>query len=190
MGASEPQVKGNAFRTIEHCFTELCGNEARASALALLQEPLRRSYEQKQILASNWYPISWYRDTFAAFRESQRAGLELPREIGRRGVRRDMSAVYKQVLLKMVSPQALLGLSQRLFSSYFDTGKMSIPTSRSGYVLASWTGCEGWDENLWAELAGSCEVLLELAGAKHVRLRVVSGGRSGDSSCEMEARWV
>lgn len=186
----EPQVKGNALRTIEQCFVDLCGAEARAAALRLLSDPLRTSFEQKLILASNWYPIGWYRETFAAFRESQHAGTELPREIGRRGVRRDMSAVYKQLLLKMVSPQALLGLSQRLFKSYFDTGAMHILESRAGFVRAAWTACEGWDENLWAELSGSCEVLLEMAGAKHVRLRVVSGGTSADSACEMEARWA
>src|ERR1041384_3653269 len=107
----EPRVKGNAFRTIDHCFTELCGVAARTAALQLLPEPLRRGYEERTLLASNWYPIGWYRETFAAFREAQHAGTELPRELGRRGVKRDMSAVYKQVLLKMVSPQALLGLS-------------------------------------------------------------------------------
>ncbi|RYZ03805.1 MAG: hypothetical protein EOO73_26595 [Myxococcales bacterium] len=186
----EPRVKGNAFRTIDHCFTELWGAEARAHALRLLSEPLRRGFEERQLLASNWYPIAWYRETFAAFREAQHAGLELPRELGRRGVKRDMSSVYKQVLLKMVSPQALLGLSQRLFNNYYDTGVMKIEQSRDGYVHAKWTGCEGWDENLWAELSGSCEVLLEMAGAKHVRLHVLKGGRSGDSACEMEARWA
>ncbi len=186
----EPRVKGNAFRTIDQCFIDLHGVDARAAALKLLSEPLRRSYEERLLLASNWYPISWYRDTFAAFRESRGAGTELPREIGRRGVRRDLGSVYKQVFLKMVSPQALLGLSQRLFKNYFDTGTMKIEVSRNGYVHATWSGCEGWDENLWAELAGSCEVLLEMAGAKHVRLRVAKGGRTGDSACEMEAHWA
>lgn len=186
----EPHVKGNALRTIELCFTELCGDRARAAAIGLLSEPLRTNLEQKLILASNWYPIAWYREAFAAFRESQHAGVELPRELGRRGVRRDLSAVYKQLLLKMVSPQALLGLSQRLFKNYFDTGAMHVRESRAGFVRAEWTGCEGWDENLWAELAGSCEVLLEMAGAKHVRLRVIGGGLTGDSRCEMEARWA
>jgi hypothetical protein len=189
-GSLEPQVKGNAFRTIEHCFTELCGGAAREAALKVLSEPLRSSFEQKLLLASNWYPISWYRATFAAYREVQNAGPELPREIGRRGVQRDMRAVYKQLFLKMVSPQALLGLSSRLFKSYFDTGTMTISESRAGHVRATWTECQGWDENLWAELAGSCEALLEMAGAKHVRLRVTHGGRNGDSACEMEAHWT
>jgi hypothetical protein len=186
----EPHVKGNAFRTIEQCFTELCGDGAREAALGLLSEPLRRNFEQRLLLASNWYPIGWYRETFAAYREAQHAGVELPREIGRRGVRRDLSSVYKQLFLKMVSPQALLGLSQRLFKNYFDTGVMQIKQSRDGYVHATWSNCDGWDENLWAELAGSCEALLEMAGAKHVRLRVIKGGRSGDSACEMEAHWA
>jgi len=186
----EPQVKGNAFRTIEQCFVDLYGERAREAALQLLPEPLRSNFERRLLLASNWYPIGWYRTTFAAYRTAQHAGTELPREIGRRGVRRDLGSVYKQFFLKMVSPQALLGLSQRLFKNYFDTGQMTVEESRAGFVRAAWSGCDGWDENLWAELAGSCEVLLEMAGAKHVRLRVVSGGRSGDNACEMEAHWA
>lgn len=183
-------VKGNAFRTLEEGFSEVYGGAARRAALALLSDSLRRSYEDRLLLASNWYPIAWYRETFAAFREAQRAGLELPRELGRRGVRHDMRSVYKQLLLKMVSPQALLSLSQRLFSSYFDTGEMKIEESRTGYVRVAWMGCEGWDENLWTELAGSSEALLELAGARHVRLRILAGGGDEDDSCSMEARWA
>jgi len=186
----EPHVKGNAFRTIEHCFIEVCGEPARQKALTLLPAPLRSAFEQRLLLASSWYPIAWYRDTFAAYREVQQAGTELPRELGRRGVRRDMSSVYKQLFLKIVSPQALFSLSQLLFKNYFDTGEMRIEQSRPRYAHATWSGCHGWDENLWAELSGSCEVLLELAGAQHVRLRVIRGGRNGDSECEMEAHWA
>ncbi len=186
----DPKVKGNAFRTIDQSFTELCGAQARELALTFLSEELRRAFELKLLLASNWYPIAWYRESFAAFRKARNAGPELAREIGRVGVRRDMSSVYKQVFLKVVSPHALLAVSQRLFGYYFDTGRFRTTESRTGYVRVACTGCEGWDENLWAELAGSCETLLEMAGAQHVRVRVVSGARNGDSAAEMEAHWV
>jgi hypothetical protein len=49
--------------------------------------------------------------------------------------------------------------------------------------------CLGFDGNIRGEVAGSCESLLEIAGAKHVRIRLLAGARDGDSDAEFEARW-
>ena len=43
---------------------------------------------------------------------------------------------------------------------------------------------------MWEEIIGSAERLLELSSAKHVRVRVLSGGKDGDDSAEAELRWV
>jgi hypothetical protein len=101
-----------------------------------------------------------------------------------------MAGVHKQIIAKVLSPQTLLGMSQRVFSTYYDTGTFVIVESRGGFVHARATGCVGWDESMWSELIGSCESLLEIAGAKHVRLRALDGGRDGDASLNVEARWV
>jgi hypothetical protein len=50
--------------------------------------------------------------------------------------------------------------------------------------------CRGWDENMWCELVGSCESLLEIADARHVRSHVVQGGRDGNDEMTMESRWA
>jgi len=60
--------------------------------------------------------------------------------------------------------------------------------SRRGFIRVSFEGCRGWDENMWSELAGSCESLLEIAGAKHVRLRMLTGGADGPNA-EFDAHW-
>jgi hypothetical protein len=43
---------------------------------------------------------------------------------------------------------------------------------------------------MWSELCGSCEGQLEIAGARHVRLRIVSGAGDPDTDAEFEARWA
>ena len=42
---------------------------------------------------------------------------------------------------------------------------------------------------MWLELIGSSESLLEIAGAKHVRMRTLAGGKN-DDFLELEARWA
>ena len=182
-------MKGVAFRSIEHCFERLRGIDARDRARQIMPPDLADAFRYFTLLAASWYPISWYRDTFHAFRTATSEGPELARELGKLAARHDMSGVHKQILAKLISPQALVSMSQRVFNTYYDTGAMEIVTSERGYVQARCSGCVGWDQNMWMELAGSCESLLEIAGARGVELRLVSGGLDGQTHAVIEARW-
>jgi hypothetical protein len=142
------------------------------------------------ILAASWYPIEWYRDCFRAFRIANNDGPDLPRMIGYQAVKRDMATTYKMMFAKIVSPQTLLSLSGKLFSQYYDTGRMEVVQSRRGYALVRCSECTGWDANMWTEVYGSCIAFLEAAGATEVRLRTKAGGRDGDTETELEAFWV
>jgi len=187
---AEPQVKGVAFRTIELCFGELYGEARRDRARELMPEPLAAAYRYQSLMAASWYPIAWYREAFGAFRRATGAGPELAREVGRLAARHDMRGVHKQILAKLISPQALLAMSQRVFNTYYDTGRVETVESRRGYARIRCAGCTGWDENMWSEVVGSCESLLEIAGAKHVRSHTLLGGGNGDDEMIMEARWA
>jgi hypothetical protein len=147
-------------------------------------------YRYHTLLASSWYPIEHYCEVFRAFRAVRSDGPELARAIGKLAARHDMSGVHKQILARLISPQALLSMSQRVFSTYYDTGKFDLLESRKGFVHCMFRDCLGFDESMWAEVAGSCESLLEIAGAENVRIRPIAGAGSGDSSAEFEARWT
>jgi len=186
----EPRVKGVAFRTIDLCYVSLRGVEARDAARNVMPAELGQAFRYGTILAASWYPIGWYRETFRAFRATTGDGPELARELGRLAARHDMAGVHKQILAKLISPQSLLGMSQRVFNTYYDTGRFEMIESRSGFVHAHCWDCVGWDHSMWMELAGSCESLLEIAGAENVRVRLVSGGSDRDSDAELEAHWT
>jgi hypothetical protein len=190
VSAEQPKVKGIAFRTIGLCFAELRGPEARDRALELMSPEVADGYRYHTLLASSWYPIQNYRETLRAFRAVRGDGPELARAIGKLAARHDMSGVHKQILARLISPQALLGMSQRVFNTYYDTGKAELLESRRGFAHCMFRDCVGFDENMWAEVAGSCESLLEIAGAENVRLRVIAGAHDGDASAEFEARWT
>lgn len=186
----EAKVKGVAFRTIDTCFFELRGAKMHAKARELMFDEVRKAFESGLILPASWYPIGWYREVFRAFRAASGDGLELPRQIGYQAIKRDMSSIYKMMFVRIISPQTLLSLSSRLFSTYYDTGSFEVLESRKGYVHVKLSGCVGWDANMWTEIYGSCLSMLELAGAKEIRLRTKTGGRDHDTDTELEAHWV
>lgn len=185
----EPRVKGVAFRTINQCFLDLFGAPAHERVATLLAREVAEAYRYGTLLPASWYPISWYREVFRAFRSATGAGPELPRRIGALAVRYDMQGVHKRFVAWLTSPQLLLSLSQRVFNTYYDTGRLEVFESRSGFARVRAFDCTGWDLNMWSELAGSSQALLEAAGAQHVRLRCIAGGRDGDDHQELEARW-
>jgi hypothetical protein len=185
-----PKVKGVAFRTVETCFIELRGEALRKRADEHLPPDLADAFRYRTVLATGWYAIDLYKGLFRAFRSVTNEGPELAREIGGLAARHDMAGVHKQLVARIISPQTLLGMSQRVFSTYYDTGTFSMLDSRKGFAHARASGCTGWDENMWSELIGSCTSLLEIAGAKHVRTRTLGGARDGDDFLELEARWA
>jgi hypothetical protein len=189
-GPVEPKVKGVAFRTIDRCFRELCGERVHAEALGMMPPQVAEAYRQGTLLPASWYPISWYRDVFKAYRWATSMGPELPRRIGALAVQHDMQGVHKRFVAWVASPQTLLSLSQRVFKTYYDTGQLEVIAARSGFAHVRATGCAGWDLNMWNELVGSSGALLAAAGARHVRVYGMAGGQDGDDHHEIEAHWA
>ena len=101
----------------------------------------------------------------------------------------DTTGVYRAVF-NLLSPQTVIRVTPRLFNNYYDTGKCSIIEAKSGYAHARWIDCEQFDRNMWCEIFGGAEKLLELAGAKHVRTRILEGGGDGDATAELVGHWT
>jgi hypothetical protein len=183
----DPKVKGVAFRSVYTSLAKLRGERVQRTALAQMSQPLHDGFSYGSIVTSGWYAIELYRELFHVIRDVTQEGKELVHEIGRQCTRDDMSGVYKMIA-RLISPGTLFSLSQRLFSSYYSVGTVVVE-SRQGFTLARWSGCRGFDENMWTEVIGSCEQLLEIGGARNVRQRVLSGGGEADESLELSAHW-
>ena len=183
-----PRVKGVAFRSVFGSLGKLRGQPAQLATLDVLSEELRNGFVYGAIVPGGWYPIDWYKELFRAIRSSTGEGKELTHEIGRQCTRDDMAGIYS-MLAKLISPESLFSLSQRVFSNYYSMGKVEVVESRSGFSQARWTDCHQFDENMWTEILGSCVQLLEIGGAKHVRARILQGGTDGSDTMEAAAHW-
>jgi hypothetical protein len=89
-----------------------------------------------------------------------------------------------------MSPQALIAKAPRVYEQYFTMGSVSAPEASRGSARLLWHGCAGFDRNIWDDVLGTVEALVELAGARDVQLDVVSGAGDGDTDAEMIIRWT
>jgi hypothetical protein len=183
------KIKGTAFLSVMRALEQLRGKHVAEAALAAMPEELRNGLRYGRMVAGGWYPIEQYRDLFSTVVSTTNEGERIVRDIGREAARLDMTGIYKAVF-KLLSPQIIFDLSARLFSNYYNTGKVTIIESRHGFVHACWTGCKGFNRHLWVEVFSSVEMYLELAGAKNVRMRTLSGAGENDEFAEAQARWT
>ncbi|MFW6049531.1 MAG: hypothetical protein ACODAU_00065 [Myxococcota bacterium] len=184
-----PKVKGVAFRSVERSLAQLRGAPAVERAIEATDPEVGSRLRLRGIVSGGWYPIEWYRAWLAGIRAGTGEGRDLLREIGAQCASNDLKGIYR-FFLKMLSPERIFEFTPRFFNNFYDTGKAEIVASRTGYTHARYTGCTGFDGNMWAEAMGSAERVLELAGARHVRFRRFAGGEDGDDHLEVEAHWA
>jgi len=184
-----PRVKGISFRSVLHALEALRGPEAVPACMKVMPPDLSDAYRYGTILASSWYPIDWYRALLGAVNTSANQGDRFVVAIGRQCMREDMSGLYRAAF-KLLSPQAVIRMTPRIFSNYYDTGKCTVVEAKVGYAHANWAGCTGFDRNMWNEIFGATEMVMELAGAKHIRSRVLAGGSDGDDTADFAGHWA
>jgi hypothetical protein len=186
---ADPKVKGSAFLSVRRSLGELRGADAVDAAIEAASDDVSQALRHRGIAATGWYPIAWYRAWLAGIRAGLGEGPGVLREIGARCADNDLKGVYR-VFTRLLSPTLIFSLTPRFFKSFYDTGTAEIVDSRGGFTHARWTGCTGFDANMWQEMVGSSQRVLELAGASNVRARIVSGGQDGDDHMELTAHWT
>jgi hypothetical protein len=184
----EPRAKGINFRTCEKSVEALFGAGAWARALEIVPAELRDKLHYRGIVSGGWYPIGWYRDLQSAIRSVVGGGREVPRTLGREIVRRDLGGIYR-VFALLLKPETILAKAPKTFAAYFDTGAMEMLRVGERVARARWTGCRGFDENLWELTLGGCVAALESGGARDVEIVIHSGAGAQDAEAEAEARW-
>ncbi len=186
--ASVARVRGHAFLGAYASLEGLRGQSAQRSALPRLVPSLRVMFEQHRLVEDEWYPIAWYKELLSAVRVAGGDSENIVRAIGAECSRRDLSGPYRW-FARLLRPQALFAGSMRFFRSYYDTGEVWVQGAGKGSAQAIWKGCQGFDRNMWVEVIGSCEAILEIGGARELSTRIMAGGNDGDAHMELRARW-
>lgn len=186
---SEPEIraKGLTFLSVVGALEEMRGPLFARAVVQRMPGEAGEALRANTVLAASWYPISWYRELHRAAVEES-GDLGFPREVGKVSTRRDVKGVHR-LLFRVMSTELLMKQGPRFFKMFFDPTDVKILQIGAGMARTRYERCVGFDRNLWLEQLGGCEELLTLAGARHPRVRVVSGGQNGDSFMELESSW-
>src|SRR5512139_2590422 len=135
------KVKGTAIQSSLRYVRERFGEEALQAVLAAL--PSADSAEMTGALASSWCPM----ESFLRFmREAKRQlGAREPdvlRNMGRASCDYGVTGVYK-IFFKVGSPEFIISRATRVFSSYYDTGRIAVVETRPVRAVVEVTGLEG-----------------------------------------------
>jgi hypothetical protein len=183
-----PVTKGLNFRTIFGALKTLYGDDCVEKTMNILPAELVKKINDGSIMPSSWYPLEWYRSIYVAARSVINNVPDLPRLVGRTQMLQDLSGIHK-IFLLVVSPQFVISKASSMFNLYYRIGRMEILDSRKNYAQARFTGCVGFDSNIWQESIGSSEGALIAARAKKLRTKILSGGKDNDLDMHFEIVW-
>lgn len=186
--AIECKVKGQSFRAFLAALDKLEGRRAVVTTIANLPQDVRHAIENQVIVTSGWYPMSWYVALHAAAKRACPGVVGLARQLGRAQTRAEVQGIYK-FILGFIKPGLLMQNAGRLFAMYCRGGKLTVTDAESTYVRLVYEDCHGSDANVWEDVIGSTEAMLEAAGAHAVRSFLESGGGEGDPMMTLQLRW-
>jgi hypothetical protein len=181
-------VRGIAFHSVLEQVALLRGDEIADMVRALVPAALSAALADGSLTRTGWYPVADYCALWTAILRATGEGEALVHTIGRHTLKADLTGFHR-VAIHVLSPGMVLTLGARAFKEYYQGGTMETVASRPGYGHVAWKGCTGFDANVWTEIRGSASMLLELTGAKNIRVRLLEGGQDGDESMEIEGSW-
>jgi hypothetical protein len=181
------RVKGTAVQSSLRYVRERFGEEALQAVLAAL--PAAHAAAVSDVLASSWHPM----ESFLRFMQEAKRQLgggepDVVRNMGRASCDYGLTGVYR-VFFKLGSPEFIISRGARVFSSYYDSGRLTVPESRDGRAVAEVASLEGGAPEFCERMLGWMERTLELAGAKGLRSAHSLCVHRGDPVCRFEGDW-
>lgn len=162
-------IKGVAFEGVLQAFEDVRGPAFLQSVKEALPKAVHDAVKFGGINSTGWYPIEWYRDLYGTGVTLSKQP-DFAKEIGRVSLEREMRGIYR-AMLRVLTIEFLVKRGAGLFAQYFQgaTATAKITGEKVGEVTFS--GCFGFDRNVWLDQEGSLERLLTLAGAKSAESR-------------------
>jgi hypothetical protein len=184
------KTKGINFRSFVAALRRLRGDAAVERTLERLPDEIAQGLRIGAITTGGWYPCDWYSKLHAAAQAACGEGPELARAVSREGIQEDFrSGVYRLITLS-AAPEAIFKWAPRVVGLYWDGGRLVVENADAGRAMGRFEGFHGFDRNLWEDMIGGSVGVMELAGAKNVTVRVLSGGGDGEDHMVYVVRWT
>ncbi len=163
------------------------GAEAWTELLASLT--LEASATLAQAVAVGWYDTHLQPELYRAM-DSRfgRADLALVTELGRFAADEDLHGIYR-MFLRFASPGYVLEKGMAYWSRFQSTGRWEVTRTSPRSARAALVGFTTADEAVCRYLAAYMTRMMELAGARSVRVEEVRCRARGESDCTFEGTW-
>lgn len=185
----DARVKGTGFLGIASSIREVLGDEVYERTLTELPPEIRDALRFGTVTPSAWVPIAWHAALHDAVVTASRSGPTVCRRIAKHTTIAHFNGVYR-IFARVAGPEMVFPKASAILRTYYSHAEVTTHEVRKGYTRTEFHGCVGFTPPIWENIAGACEAILELSGAKTLRLRIVAGGRAGDESAVVEGRWL
>ncbi len=185
--AAGAKTKGVAFLGVRSFVLARFGEPGWEQVLASLSAEDREDVQG--VVAVGWYDLARYARLIRAIDATHGAGdLQLVAPMARFAAETDLK-IYHRLFFRMLNPAAAVEKSGEYWRRYHDTGTWDMQRVSSTEATGTLTGWGIADDAMCLELCAYIGRVLELVGAKHVKLEHPRCRARGADACFFECRW-
>src|SRR5690606_3390320 len=133
VGIRERKLKGINFLGTLKALEREHGRDVRERVERSLDGELGESLRHGALVASGWYPASWYRALLACIVRETRGDEGMVRRLSNAAVSADMKTLFRIVKL-FLTPERALQQSMRISSRYIDGGEIEVVAVGTGHI--------------------------------------------------------
>lgn len=178
-------VRGTALRSILSGIERISGAEGLATVVAAVPRHVRDRIDGSGPLPTLDYPIDTSATLHLAIRDTIGHGTWLlNHKVGIAAARVDFGGVYRAVLWAL-DYESLFSRMGRTWNRYLSHGSVRYDLRRDGITIDV-EDVGGFNQGMWASIAGRVEGLLAMRSAKGVHSQVT---HFTEATCRIDARW-
>jgi hypothetical protein len=181
-----PHAKGINFRSLISAARRLLGPATLDKMVTLLPTELGQRVQKNAFVTGSWYPLAEFRLLHGAALTATGRGLELTRALARDCATDDFRGIFR-VLTFVLTPDWIMRRTPAIWQRYYDVGVVTIE-AQPHFARARFAEATGFDQVLWNDVIGGATAVLEVCGAKDLKVTVESGGSDEDFLC-LVAEW-
>lgn len=183
------EMKGQAVRQYVSVFEDSKGSEALASVISKISvDEFRELLQERQILASRWYPIAWMNEFMSLAAAEFSDEPDLPERIGYASADRNIRGIYR-FLTRFLSPELCIRQVPRMWKVYTNGIKVRTEISAPQRATLRFYGA-GPSRLVWrAMLGGGARRIFESSGARDIEVSITGGGIERSEETSVEVRW-
>jgi len=184
----ERKLKGINFNGMVASVRRAHGEPTLRRALGRVEGEVGAALRDGTIIATGWYPASWYGALLRAVSDELGGGEARIRELAREAVSADFRTLFRVIRL-FLKPEKAVEQSTRVAKRYIDGGDIEVAAAGDGFIHYRIRDFDGYTRLMWWDFVGGVEGVLTNLGATDFDAQIVAGGGDGDAHLEVVLRW-